>query len=332
MNDQARQKLCEIILRYGRQACIETKRCRGLLQDGFANEHKREFHALVSALEEQVPAELYSGLGGQRWEIMARRLVRRLVDNRPMTEDAASWAVESWALALGVRAEPPIPPLSQPHSSPGRSGPGRSDLDNTRFGQIRSKPVSHGTADDSDYHNISDAQIRRLAEFFRQAADSTRLRTLLLLEEGPRNVGELCVQLRQSQPAVSHHLAKMRSFDLVESNRSGQNVIYSATDAGSRLARLVPDQDTSTSSRSVELFRQVADPTRLRILLLLAERERNVGELCSALTQSQPAVSHHLAKMRAFGIVEAGRSGKYVYYSITELGTKLVRMISSLPR
>ena len=175
-------------------------------------------------------------------------------------------------------------------------------------------------------------QNERLAEFFRQAADSTRLSIILLLEQGARNVGELCAELNQSQPAVSHHLAKMRSFGLVESNRSGKNVVYNSTESGSRLARLISDQDTPTSSRAVDLFRQVADSTRLRILLLLGEGEHNVGELCDHVKQSQPAVSHHLAKMRDFGIVAARRSGKFTYYSIAGLGTDLVQMILSLSK
>ncbi len=98
------------------------------------------------------------------------------------------------------------------------------------------------------------------------------------------------------------------------------------------MARLISDQDTSTSSRAVDLFRQVADSTRLRILLLLGEGERNVGELCDHVKQSQPAVSHHLAKMRDFGIIAARRSGKFTYYSIAGLGTDLVQMILSLSK
>src|SRR4051794_15116912 len=47
------------------------------------------------------------------------------------------------------------------------------------------------------------------------------------------------------------------------------------------------------------LLKQAADPTRLQVLLLLAEQERNVSPLCADLGhQSQPAVSHHLALLR----------------------------------
>ena len=66
-----------------------------------------------------------------------------------------------------------------------------------------------------------------------------------------------------------------------------------------------------------ELFASLADPTRLQILMLLTEKERNVSELCTDLgTQSQPAVSHHLALLRVAGLIEARRDGKHNFYSV----------------
>ena len=46
--------------------------------------------------------------------------------------------------------------------------------------------------------------------------------------------------------------------------------------------------------------------------MLLSEKERNVSELCADLgTQSQPAVSHHLALLRHGRLIEPRRSGKH---------------------
>lgn len=50
-------------------------------------------------------------------------------------------------------------------------------------------------------------------------------------------------------------------------------------------------------------FEVVAEPTRRRILDLLLERERPVGELVGALAMSQPAVSRHLRVLRDAGLV-----------------------------
>jgi DNA-binding transcriptional ArsR family regulator len=53
------------------------------------------------------------------------------------------------------------------------------------------------------------------------------------------------------------------------------------------------------------LFEILAEPTRRRVLDLLRERERTVGELVDALEMSQPAVSKHLRVLRDAGLVEA---------------------------
>lgn len=82
----------------------------------------------------------------------------------------------------------------------------------------------------------------------------------------------------------------------------------------------------------VETFKLLADATRLATLGLLADRPRNVTELCAALSAlnadappvGQPALSHHLALLRVGGLVESTRSGKHNIYDLTEHGTRLV--------
>ena len=82
--------------------------------------------------------------------------------------------------------------------------------------------------------------------------------------------------------------------------------------------RLSPD------ATDVELvakyFRGFGDPTRLRILALVADRERSVGELVEALDQPQPKISNHLACLRWCGFVTAERRGKRVFYRVAQLG------------
>jgi DNA-binding transcriptional ArsR family regulator len=76
------------------------------------------------------------------------------------------------------------------------------------------------------------------------------------------------------------------------------------------------------------LLKQVSDPTRLQVLMLLAEKERNVGGLCADLgNQSQPAVSHHLALLRHGRLIEPRREGKNNVYSLTEQGRKLAETV-----
>lgn len=64
------------------------------------------------------------------------------------------------------------------------------------------------------------------------------------------------------------------------------------------------------------LFRLLSDRTRLNILLLLSEGERNVSSLCQALQLPQPTVSHHLGLLRMNRIIVNRRSGKQVFYGL----------------
>jgi DNA-binding transcriptional ArsR family regulator len=83
--------------------------------------------------------------------------------------------------------------------------------------------------------------------------------------------------------------------------------------------------------RVAELLKQVSDPTRLQVLMLLSEKERNVSELCADLgTQSQPAVSHHLALLRHGRLIEPRRSGKHNFYALTESGRELAQVVDSV--
>ena len=65
-------------------------------------------------------------------------------------------------------------------------------------------------------------------------------------------------------------------------------------------------------------FRAFGDPTRLRILELLVEREHSVGELVELLGTSQPQVSNHLSGLRGCGFVETRREHRVVYYRLAD--------------
>ena len=60
-------------------------------------------------------------------------------------------------------------------------------------------------------------------------------------------------------------------------------------------------------------FRGFGDPTRVRILELLAAGERSVGEIVEALGLPQPKVSNHLACLRWCGFVEGRREHRTIY-------------------
>jgi DNA-binding transcriptional ArsR family regulator len=75
----------------------------------------------------------------------------------------------------------------------------------------------------------------------------------------------------------------------------------------------VTDQDLE---QLTSLFRLLSDKTRLNILLLLAQGERNVSSLCEELNLPQPTVSHHLGLLRMNSVIANRRSGKQVFYAL----------------
>jgi ArsR family transcriptional regulator len=78
----------------------------------------------------------------------------------------------------------------------------------------------------------------------------------------------------------------------------------------------VPITD-KTISGLTEVFKLLADKSRLKILLALArEGELHVSALCDLLQQSQPAVSHHLTLLRMAGLVGYRRDGKHNFYRV----------------
>ena len=66
----------------------------------------------------------------------------------------------------------------------------------------------------------------------------------------------------------------------------------------------------------MEVFEALADPTRRRIVELLARRERSAGEVARQFRVSQPAVSKHLRVLREAGIVEVRGEAQRRIYSL----------------
>lgn len=75
------------------------------------------------------------------------------------------------------------------------------------------------------------------------------------------------------------------------------------------------------------LFKTLSDPTRLRLLNLLARGEVCVCDLHGTLGVDQPKVSRHLARLKRAGLVEARRNGKWMHYRLARHGDPLVRHV-----
>jgi len=94
------------------------------------------------------------------------------------------------------------------------------------------QPVSSMTTPRPEPRATEEGQLpnevaKSLVELFKLLSDETRLRILFLLQQRHElNVRTLCQMLRQSQPAVSHHLALLRVAGLIEMRRDGKHNFY----------------------------------------------------------------------------------------------------------
>lgn len=73
---------------------------------------------------------------------------------------------------------------------------------------------------------------------------------------------------------------------------------------------------------AVSALRAAAEPTRLRLLALLARAELTVGEICEVIGQSQPRVSRHLKLLCDVGLLDRFREQHWVYYRAPASGSE----------
>ena len=91
-----------------------------------------------------------------------------------------------------------------------------------------------------------------------------------------------------------------------------------------------PPADRKAVNRVANLLKMVSDPTRLQIILLLADGEWHVGAICDQVGMSQPAVSHHLSLCRHSGVIEPRRVGQQNFYTLTDKGETLARVVKAI--
>lgn len=77
---------------------------------------------------------------------------------------------------------------------------------------------------------MEQAVIKQVSQIFKVLSDPNRLKVLLLLKDGEKNVGALIDELGMEQSAVSHQLKLLRENHIVKSRREGKTVYYSLDD------------------------------------------------------------------------------------------------------
>src|SRR5262249_58528272 len=78
--------------------------------------------------------------------------------------------------------------------------------------------------------------------------------------------------------------------------------------------------DATSIGELLTALRAVAEPTRLRLLVLCARGELTVSELGQILGQSQPRVSRHLKLLCEAGLLDRFREGSWVFYRLSSAG------------
>ena len=76
--------------------------------------------------------------------------------------------------------------------------------------------------------------------------------------------------------------------------------------------------DNTTAEQLADIFRALADPTRVRLLHALSHSELCVGDLAALLGMTDPAVSHQLRLLRDLRVLRSRRDGKLVYYALDD--------------
>lgn len=86
-----------------------------------------------------------------------------------------------------------------------------------------------------------------------------------------------------------------------------------------------------SAEKASDFLKSLANPNRLRILCLIMEGERPVGELAEAIGINQSATSQHLALMRREGLVKSRREGQTIYYQLADKNVgRTLKLLSDL--
>jgi len=76
-----------------------------------------------------------------------------------------------------------------------------------------------------------------------------------------------------------------------------------------------------------QMFKALADITRLKIMQMICQNEMCVLDMFKELNMSQPAVSHHLKVLKQAGLIDGRKTGKWVYYSINESKREILNFL-----
>ena len=123
---------------------------------------------------------------------------------------------------------------------------------------------------------------------------------------GRRGIFIPCARVRLTFPHGFPKLKKHRENKIMTLHHHNQN--------DEELLSAMPAEDDF--GKASDVFQQLCDPTRLRILWILAHSEQCVNNIALLVGMSTSAVSHHLRTLRQTGLITNRREGKEMYYKL----------------
>lgn len=110
------------------------------------------------------------------------------------------------------------------------------------------------------------------------------------------------------------------------SSKDEQHLLHNHGCNADEIIHAIPNEQHT--EKACDIFQQLSDPTRLKILWLLAHSEQCVNNVALAVNMSAPAVSHHLRMLRQANLISHRRAGKEIYYKLnTDKKSQLVHKI-----
>jgi ArsR family transcriptional regulator len=93
-----------------------------------------------------------------------------------------------------------------------------------------------------------------------------------------------------------------------------------------------PSLSQTATTAIADLLKALGDPTRLRMLDLLAQQPEPlcVCDITPQFPQNQPTISHHLRLLREAGLIDTEKRGIWSYYWATDLGRRCLSAVATL--
>lgn len=182
MNELPRQKLFEIVAKHGQDVVTNPRRLEALLRD-YCGGFRREISVLVMAVEEHAVSDLLAASANQPRKVLLARLARRLCDNLGLSEAAAIWSIDSWALALGIISDAEIlPAVSGRETNAGIAQKGKSAVSTLSSESTASASIIHTKPSASTFivSAKGNGDFKSIGEALRHTAPASRI----LVREG----------------------------------------------------------------------------------------------------------------------------------------------------